>query len=603
MATLPLNFAPGTLFSRIFRASPVAMTINRVPDGVYLDVNDSFAQLVGYSREELIGHRAIDLGVISPSSRQPVMNDLIQSKMLANMPVRLCHRSGESREVVVSAHLEEHDGEAFSVAIIQDLTEYNRALQALNTSEARFGVFFESIPLAISVFDLETLRILDANPAATHLWGYSHDELLSMTIADMWPIEERNNFLTSVRRQPDNDLVMDLWKQIKRNGTIIDVAETGVNLQLDGRHVRLVVLRDVTEQLIAERALVESEQRLQIITQLSTDGIWEWNLEDGTAQVNEVFRLIYGAPEKPDSIWHWWVARIHPEDRPEAERSVQEVIASGGTYWSAEFRILRAAGDRYANVIARGHLTRDRNGRPMRMTGALVDITHQVSVAEAVALAALAERQRLARDLHDSVTQSLYSTTLLAEVARRKAQAGDTAATLEHITRLGELSQQCLREMRLLIYELRPALVDEVGLVGALQQRLESVEQRSGVNIRLLADDDRLIPQPVQNELFRIAEEALNNALKHAQASSLTVTLKTTPVLVEMEIADNGKGFDAELAMNSGGQGLNNMHERATRLGGTFCIETSPGKTTKVRVRIGLTQQDKRPVMSGVPQL
>ena len=163
---IPSVFAPGTLFARIFHASPVAMTVNALPHGEYVDVNDSFARLVGYSRAELIGRRAIELGIITPVRREPVVQDLLTSRELANSPQELRHRSGDVRHVVVSAQLEEHEGQLFTVAILQDLTDYHRTQDALRTSEARFRLFFESVPLPVWVFDLETLRILDANPAA-----------------------------------------------------------------------------------------------------------------------------------------------------------------------------------------------------------------------------------------------------------------------------------------------------------------------------------------------------------------------------------------------------------------------------------------------------
>ena len=135
-------------------------------------------------------------------------------------------------------------------------------------------------------------------------------------------------------------------------------------------------------------------------------------------------------------------------------------------------------------------------------------------------------------------------------------------------------------------------MVEEVGLVGALQQRLEAVEQRSGVRVQLTADDDRIIPLAVQNELFRVAEEALNNALKHAYASSLMVRLRTTDATVELDIADNGRGFDPELAALSGGQGLANMRERVGRLGGRFHIDTAAGRETTIRVHLALPTAD-----------
>lgn len=598
-----LTFAPGTLFSHIFHASPVAMTVNALPDGRYVDVNEAFLQLVGYSRAELIGRRAIDLGILTRGQRESVVHNLLEAKGLANDPQELRHRSGEVRQVIVSAQLEEHEGTLYTVAIIQDLTDYHRTQTVLRAYESRFQLFFESVPLPVLVFDLETLRILDANPAACHAHDYTLDELLAMTILDLRAPEEHDALRAQLPGLGEAEPSAGVWKHRKRDGAIMEMALSGYTLELDGRHVCLAVLRDITQQMAAERALIDSEQRLKIITELSTDGIWDCDLLTKAVHLNEAFRLIYGAPDDVDNLLHWWIDRIHSDDRPAVLRSLQEALADGGPYWSTEFRMLRHDGDRYATVIIRSHIIRDDHGRPTRLTGALVDISRQVEIAEATARAALEERQRLARDLHDSVTQSLYSVTLLAEVARRRAQAGDAAATLEQIDRLGELSQQCLREMRLLVYELRPAMVEEAGLVGALRQRLEAVEQRSGVRVQLTADDDQRIPLPMQNELFRVAEEALNNALKHAHASSLTVRLRTMDGAVELDIADNGRGFDPGRAVLSGGQGLANMRERVTRLGGRFHIDTAAGRETTIRVHVGLPEAEaealaaRRPVM------
>jgi PAS domain S-box-containing protein len=585
---IPSTFAPGTLFSRIFHASPVAMTVNALPDGRYVDVNDSFIRLVGHTRDELIGRRAVDLGILTPRQREPVIQNLLQSGGLANVPQELRHRSGEMRQVIVSAQLEEHEGTLYTVAIIQDLTDYHRTQSALRAYESRFQLFFEGVPLPVLVCDLETLNILDANPAACRTYEYTLDELRAMTIMDIHAPEEHDALLAHLPQMRRDEPSGGIWTHRKRDGTPMEMAISGYTLDLDGRRVWLAVLRDITQQMAAERALVDSEQRLQIITELSTDGIWDCDIPSKDVHLNEAFRLIYGAPEDGAGLIEWWMERIHPDDRPAVLRSLLEALAGGGPYWSTEFRMLRSDGNRYATVIVRSHIIRGQQGQATRLTGALVDISRQVEIAEATARAALEERQRLARDLHDSVTQSLYSVTLLAEVARRRAQAGDAAATLEQIDRLAELSQQCLREMRLLVYELRPALVEEVGLVGALRQRLEAVEQRSGVRVQLTADDDQHIPTAMQNELFRVAEEALNNALKHAHASKLMVHLRMSDGAVELDIADNGRGFDPAKAALSGGQGLANMRERVARLGGHFDIDTAVGRETTIRVQVGL---------------
>ncbi len=200
--------------------------------------------------------------------------------------------------------------------------------------------------------------------------------------------------------------------------------------------------------------------------------------------------------------------------------------------------------------------------------------------------AILEERQRLARELHDSVTQSLYSLTLLAEAGRRLARSGDTERVETYLGRLGETAQQALKEMRLLVYELRPLELEREGLIGALQQRLDTVEKRAGVKANIRVEGDVDLPAAVESELYRVASEALNNALKHAAATTLTITLRAHVDGVEMVIADNGRGFAPADLADRGGLGLTSMRERVERLGGSFTLLSTPEAGTQVIARV-----------------
>ena len=220
----------------------------------------------------------------------------------------------------------------------------------------------------------------------------------------------------------------------------------------------------------------------------------------------------------------------------------------------------------------------------------LASIADQVGVAveharlyqQAEQLAVLEERERLARDLHDSVTQSLYSLTLFAEAGRRLVRTGDLERAESYLARLADTAQDALKEMRLLVYELRPPSLEREGLVGAIQQRLGAVERRTGVKAHLLIDDMIELPASVEEGLYHIAQEALNNALKHAAATSVTVRIRVVDEQVELEVVDNGIGFDPDTAGNGGGMGLVNMRERAVKLGGTLRTVSAPGQGTTI---------------------
>lgn len=205
-------------------------------------------------------------------------------------------------------------------------------------------------------------------------------------------------------------------------------------------------------------------------------------------------------------------------------------------------------------------------------------------------MAILEERNRLARDLHDAVTQSLYSLTLFAEASQRLLAGGSGERAAAYLGRIGETAQQALKEMRLLVYELRPLALERTGLVGALQQRLEAVEGRAGVAARLRVKGEVDLSAAAEEGLYRIAQEALNNALKHAHAQTVEVQVAATDAHLHLIIADDGQGFDPQ-AERGGGMGLVSMRERAAGLGATLEIASTPGTGTQVRLELGRAQQ------------
>ncbi|MEJ2734766.1 MAG: GAF domain-containing protein [Anaerolineae bacterium] len=207
---------------------------------------------------------------------------------------------------------------------------------------------------------------------------------------------------------------------------------------------------------------------------------------------------------------------------------------------------------------------------------------------QAQQLAVVEERQRLARDLHDSVTQALYGMTLYSEAAAEELSLKNTEIVGKYLGELQHTAQEALAEMRLLIYELRPSILEEEGLVAALQARLLAVEGRAGLRTEFTVEaKDRLRPT-VEEGLYRIAREALNNILKHAQASTITLHLRHAPQegAVTLEIMDDGIGLDPETIWTKGGLGLSAMEERATALGGQLTVENAPQGGTRVLVEV-----------------
>jgi len=197
-------------------------------------------------------------------------------------------------------------------------------------------------------------------------------------------------------------------------------------------------------------------------------------------------------------------------------------------------------------------------------------------------LATVEERQRLARDLHDAVTQTLFSASLIAEAVPRLWKR-DPAEVQRRLEELRQLTRGALAEMRTLLLELRPAALEEAMLGDLLRQLTEAITGRARVPIVLTVEEERMLPPDVQVALYRIAQEALNNVAKHAGASQATVNLRCQPEQVELFIRDDGRGFNPESAFLKH-LGLGIMRERAEAIGATLKIESQVGHGTQVLV-------------------
>jgi signal transduction histidine kinase len=162
--------------------------------------------------------------------------------------------------------------------------------------------------------------------------------------------------------------------------------------------------------------------------------------------------------------------------------------------------------------------------------------------------------------------------------------SGRQAVALENLEKLRNMTREAILEMRLLIFELHPAILEKEGLAAALQVRLAAVESRAGLQTEIRVDGEERVPIPIRQELYRIAQESLNNVVKHANAHEVTLHLKFDDLSVCMEIHDDGIGFNSKVAHLTGGMGLRGIKERVQKIGGKLEIKSSPKAGTTLRV-------------------
>jgi signal transduction histidine kinase len=197
----------------------------------------------------------------------------------------------------------------------------------------------------------------------------------------------------------------------------------------------------------------------------------------------------------------------------------------------------------------------------------------------------VAERNRLALDLHDAVSQKLFGLVLRAEAAETLLER-DPAAARDQVTKLRALAQEALDELRSLVFELRPPDLAKDGLCGALRKHVEVLRRLHQREIELDVDDELPADAARDAEVLRIAQEALQNALRHAEARNVAVRLHSDDGGLVLLVEDDGVGFEPDAADPSRGFGLTSMDERATRLGASLQIRSAPGAGTTVRLEL-----------------
>ncbi|HLN65490.1 MAG TPA: GAF domain-containing sensor histidine kinase [Symbiobacteriaceae bacterium] len=281
-------------------------------------------------------------------------------------------------------------------------------------------------------------------------------------------------------------------------------------------------------------------------------------------------------------------------DPPNDPMLNQELVASGR--WRKVIEAPLRAKDRVLGVLVAA--TDDPNGfdeqhsRILSMfgnqAGLFLENAHLHEKERDVAV--LEERNRLARELHDSVTQVLFSLTLNLEAASGLVQKKPEKAGVL-LSRSSEMAAEALAEMRSLIFELRPAALQEKGLAMALTNHVNLFRRRQGVEVSLTLEGEERLPPEMEFCLYRVAQEALNNAAKHARAQHVSVCFRAQGGAAELVVADDGVGFNPDKGPGGQSFGMIGMRERLAEFGGTLQIDSEPGRGTRLAARIPLPQQ------------
>jgi len=350
--------------------------------------------------------------------------------------------------------------------------------------------------------------------------------------------------------------------------------------------------------------LENSEERFRSVAQSANDAIITLNSQGNIVFWNHAAEMIFGYPAA--EVMGKPFTRIMPRQVSEArEDQVRRALATG---WSAligktiETTGLRKDGSEcpvelsFANWETKEGIfftSTIRDITERKQSEAALRQTQEELARRVQERTAMEERQRLARELHDSVSQALYGISLGTHTALTLFDT-DRAKVLEALNYVLSLTQAGLTEMRSLIFELRPESLAIEGLVVALGKHAAALRARHGIEVELALCDEPDAPLPVKEAIYRIAQEALQNAVKHSRSERLDVRLRCGEEAIRLEVCDNGVGFDPQ-APYPGHLGLRSMRERASSVGGTLEIESVPGCGTRIRAHVPIRAVELTP--------
>lgn len=356
---------------------------------------------------------------------------------------------------------------------------------------------------------------------------------------------------------------------------------------------------DLIEHRRDVEALRESEDRLQMALRATRDAVWDWDLlTGGVLWWNENFRIMLGYREgEIEPSYEAWKRRLHPEDAERVLEEVRVLIESGEEKWAGEYRYLRGDGSS-AIVHDRCYVVRDAEGHAVRMVGSVTDITERRRAEEErlrllreLVTAREEERSRVARDLHDSVSQYLYALNM--NISALKRSPTDPRPD-ESLSALQETARQLVRVIGDIGTELRPHALDDFGLEAALSDYVKRWSERYNKSAIFRAEGlTGRLPPEVETTVFRVVQEALTNVVKHSGAGRVSVTVTLRSGRLAAAVEDDGGGFDVqEVIKKAAGErslGLLGMRERAALVGGELVVKSAPGSGTSVTVFITIS--------------
>ncbi len=580
--------------------------------------NKGAENIFGYQAEEIIGQ---PLTTLMPQRVHEAHSHYIVNFAHAPQETR---QMGERREVVGRRKNGEEfpaeasiskltlQGRTIFTAILRDVSARKQREQSLRESEERYQDLYDNAPAMFASVDAATGKVLQCNHTLASATGYLKEEIVGRPILDMYhpdSLEDaRQAFYTFVSIGEVKDAELQLRR---RDASKIDVLlNVSSILDAQGRIIQSrSVWRDITARKQAEAALRMSEERYRMLVEHSPFCIHLLHSNATIVSMNHAGLHMLGLQKESEVCGILFLDLVSDVDRVRVRDLFDHALEGA----SAEFEFLSANGKIFQSSFIPIGLGEDET--VTTVMGISQDITERKATEEKinavnVQLRELAhqlrfsqeeERKRIARELHDEFGQALTALNFdLSLVRKQLSQERNLLQKEEIFSKLGFMSRSVvgiIYTVRKIASSLRPSILDDLGLVEALEWELREFQKRTGIPCQVKIApgvQSQAIADSIATALFRISQEFLTNVVRYAHASQVQVSLHEEAQTICLDMMDNGKGITDEHINNPYSLGIVGMKERVFELAGEFRISGCPGVGTKVMIRIPCTSSRNR---------
>lgn len=492
------------------------------------------------------------------------------------------------------------NGEIVGVVITsRDNTMYSYTEEKLNRERYLLRTLIDHIPDYVYVKDTNFRHIINNKAQLDFIGVRTEEESIGKTAFDFLDKETADAQITKDREiLRSGETVSDIEEAIvNRRGEKKWLLTTRAPLkESDGKVIGLVgISRDITERKKIEESLRISIERFNILSKAANDAIWDWDLISGNILWNDAVKLFGYTPEQIAGDHRWREDHIHPEDRERIVSRIYSHIKNGIESWQDQYRFLCADGS-FKFILDRGFILFDKDHKPYRMIGAMVDVSDRIrlqeeltsqniarqrQITEAAIMAQEKQRAEIGRELHDNINQILTTTKLYIDMAMNEKDIRE-----ELMIKSYSNISSAIEEIRILSKSLVPPSLGDIGLKEAISEMIGNLNISQKINIKLRTSGFGKvnIPGNIKLMVFRIVQEQLNNIIKHSKATAAEIKLVVSKENLNITVTDNGIGFDSK--KKGRGIGLTNITSRAEVHNGNVEIISSPGNGCYLKVSI-----------------